>query len=738
MNDELSAGGDELPAASEQFVLDDRIVRRFIGATAIWLFVAAILGLAAIVSMLLPDRSDTRGYFQFTNFRSLHSHSAIYAAVANLLFAGILYSLQRLCLAAMRWRWLTELHFWSHQAVVGTGLFLMLAGGDRSRLWNEFSFAVEVAFVVSFLVFTVNVLATTLRRRQRYLYISAWYYLATAVIVPLVLATGLVAWPLESAAELGDVTRLAGIRDGFLQNFYVHGLLYYLVIFPCIGLLYYFVPHACGGPVRSYRLAVVQFWSLVLLGAVTAGRQTHLTAVPQWTSGLATVAGLLAFLSLWATIINLWPAAWRGAEMRRGGATMAFRGALIWWMWWTLDYSVSGVNLVAAVLDYTAWSSATRHALTAGFALTLLAGMVQYIAPRIYGSAAEEKLRGRRATLAVVVGALILIVPHYAIGATEAWMWRDLDANAQLRYTFLQTVQTVRWLWIVMAIGGGIYLVGVLWMTVDIGRLWAAGRRSRQTQKLSAGRLDPAFVEPPVALSQLDIVLDLAKKIDIWARLEWHRTWERKPLRIAAGSAGVFLFGSALLILPVMWLPNVESTAATDPGYRPLELLGRHLYQSHGCYRCHTQMVRPLVAEVKRYGTYTRANETMADTPALWGNRRIGPDLWREGGDQSNLWHFEHLIDPRGKSPGSVMPSFSHLQSTPIDFSLVPQLIEAQRAAGVQHPYADDAAAIDDARRQAMEVAAVLVQQGGPVRTQDLQITALIAYLQRLGVLNQN
>jgi cytochrome c oxidase cbb3-type subunit I/II len=98
---------------------------------------------------------------------------------------------------------------------------------------------------------------------------------------------------------------------------------------------------------------------------------------------------------------------------------------------------------------------------------------------------------------------------------------------------------------------------------------------------------------------------------------------------------------------------NIPMISTVKP-YTPLELAGRDIYLSEGCYNCHSQMIRPILAETKRYGEYSKAGEFVYDHPFQWGSRRIGPDLAREGRRQSHLWHLLHFRSPSQITPGSI------------------------------------------------------------------------------------
>ena len=132
-------------------------------------------------------------------------------------------------------------------------------------------------------------------------------------------------------------------------------------------------------------------------------------------------------------------------------------------------------------------------------------------------------------------------------------------------------------------------------------------------------------------------------------------------------------FATLVEIVPLIYdNKNPEDGGVNTPlpamePWTALEFEGRDIYIREGCHVCHTQMVRPLRAEVERYGPYSRAAESTWDHPFLWGSKRTGPDLARVGGRYSEDWQKQHLIDPRSLVPESVMPGFPWLATNEVD-----------------------------------------------------------------------
>ena len=148
-------------------------------------------------------------------------------------------------------------------------------------------------------------------------------------------------------------------------------------------------------------------------------------------------------------------------------------------------------------------------------------------------------------------------------------------------------------------------------------------------------------------------------------------------------------------IVPLCFEASVIAPAPGIKPYPPLALEGRDVYVREGCYLCHTQMVRPLEAEVERYGHYSIAGEAVYDHPFQFGSKRTGPDLARVGGKYSDQWHRIHLNNPRDVVPESNMPGFTWLAKASIDGKATVDKMRALRTIGVPYSDADIAAAVD-------------------------------------------
>jgi cytochrome c oxidase cbb3-type subunit I/II len=211
-----------------------------------------------------------------------------------------------------------------------------------------------------------------------------------------------------------------------------------------------------------------------------------------------------------------------------------------------------------------------------------------------------------------------------------------------------------------------------------------------------------------------------------------HRTLEGKSALFAVLVTVAILIGGIVEIVPMFTTTGGPETLPGVTPYTALEVAGRDIYMREGCYLCHSQMVRPMRAEVLRYGEWTRAGEYAYDHPFLLGSRRLGPDLQRQGGKYPDAWHYEHMRDPRSTSPGSVMPPYTWLHHQSYDPADIQASLRALKRVGVPYSDGEITAAPAAIAEQARGIVDRLGQAG--ITTEpDKEIVALIAYLQRLG-----
>ncbi len=722
----------------EEFSYDDGIVRLFATATIVWGIVGMLVGVIAATLLVLPKMFYFEDYDFFTSaltfgrLRPLHTNAVIFAFAGNAIFTAVYYSLPRLLKTPMYSPLLGRLHFWGWQAIIVSAAITLPLGITQGKEYAELEWPIDLAIAVVWLVFFGgNFLMTMIHRRERHLYVAIWFYIATIVTVTMLHVFNNLVLPVD---WFKSYSLYAGVQDAFMQWWYGHNAVAFFLTTPFLGIMYYFLPKAAERPVFSYKLSIVHFWSFVFIYIWAGPHHLHYTALPEWASTFAMVFSIMLWMPSWGGMINgllTLRGAWRKVTV--DPVLKFFVVAITFYGMSTFEGPLLSIKSVNVLSHYTDWTIAHVHAGALGWVGFMTFGMLYWLAPRIFQTKLWSVKLAEWHFWVGTVGILLYIVPIYVAGLTQGLMWRALTDSGQLAYPeFIETVSVLPPLYWMRVAGGLMYLGGACMLAVNYAATWASRPAHYEVPIYTAPALSPDYVEPKPAESTIEPVVDIGRKIDAWGKLNWHRRWEGLPVAFTLWVVVAVVVASLFEVIPTFLIRSNIPTIATVKPYTPLELVGRNIYIAEGCYNCHSQMIRPILSETKRYGEYSKPGEFIYDRPFQWGSRRIGPDLAREGGRQSNFWHLMHLNDPQASTQGSIMPSYAPLLYAEIDFKSVQKHINAVAALGAPYDRALTEAG-QMAREQAAEIGKSIVDQGGNTGFETKQVVALIAYLQRLG-----
>jgi cytochrome c oxidase cbb3-type subunit I/II len=468
----------------------------------------------------------------------------------------------------------------------------------------------------------------------------------------------------------------------------------------------------------------------------------HYTALPEWASTLGMLFSVMLWMPSWGGMINgllTLRGAWN--KVSTDPVLKFFVVAITFYGMSTFEGPMLSIKSINALSHYTDWTIAHVHAGALGWNGFMTFGMIYWLAPRLFQTKLWSPKLAEWHFWLGTIGILAYIMPIYVAGLTQGLMWRAInEAGALLYPDFVETTAKLIPLYWIRVGGGVLFISGAVMLFINFVMTWATRPATYQVPVYTSPRLTGTPVDAAVPESKLNVVLDSAKWIDSWSQMTWHRRWERLPLTFTIWVVLAVVAASLFEIIPTFLIrSNVPTIASVQP-YTPLELLGRDLYVAEGCYNCHSQMIRPILSETKRYGDYSLPGEFVYDRPFQWGSRRIGPDLAREGGKQSNLWHLQHLENPQSLNKASLMPEYSHLLTQKLDLKTLRDRVQA--AAYLGAPYSTELEVSEEGKSraeemaiaQAQRVAADIVTQGGPLEMEDKKVVALIAYLQRLGI----
>jgi len=714
----------------QQFHYDNKIVQKFLYATILWGVVGMVVGLLLAFMFLFPNLTDGISWLSFGRLRPLHTNAVIFAFVGNAIFAGVYYSLQRLLKARMFSDALSNINFWGWQLIIVSAALTLPLGYTTSKEYAELEWPIDIAIAIIWVVFGWNMIGTILKRRQRHLYVAIWFYLATFVTVAVLHIFNSLELPVTA---LKSYSVYAGVQDALVQWWYGHNAVAFFLTTPFLGLMYYFVPKAANRPVYSYRLSIVHFWSLIFIYIWAGPHHLLYSSLPDWAQNLGVVFSVMLIAPSWGGMINglltlrgVW-------DKVRSDATLKFMVvAITGYGMATFEGPMLSLKNVNAIAHFSDWIIAHVHVGALAWNGFLTFGMIYYLVPKMWKTTLYSKGLANFHFWIGTLGIILYALPMYVAGFTQALMWKDFNPDGTLVYgNFLETVQQIIPMYWMRAIGGSLYIIGMLILVYNV----VATIRKGST-------VEDELAEAP-ALTRVTGRRTAGETFHTWL--------ERRPVQLTILATVAILIGGIVQIIPTLLVKSNIPTITSVKPYTPLELEGRDLYIREGCVGCHSQMIRPFRSEVERYGEYAKAGEFVYDHPFLWGSKRTGPDLLRVGGKYSDNWHLNHMYDPQSTSAGSIMPAYQWLVTSEHDRSRVEAKMNAMVSLGVPYTDEDITSAQESMAEQALQIEKNLYSDPEFVKTyeadkkyaeenglefvemRDREIVSLIAYLQRLG-----
>ncbi len=717
----------------EKFYYDDKIVKLFSWATVVWGITAFTIGLMVAYLYWFPHYMDGISWLSYGRLRPLHTNAAIFAFVGNGIFAGAYYSTQRLLKTRMYSDALSRIHFWGWQLIIVLAAITLPLGFTQSKEYAELEWPIDILVALIWVVFTINLVMTVVKRRVRHIYVAIWFYLSTAVTIAMLYIFNNLSLPV-SLTSTKSYSLYSGVEDAVVQWWYGHNAVAFFLTTPILGLMYYFVPKAAKRPIYSYRLSIIHFWSLIFIYIWAGPHHLLYSAVPEWAQILGTIFSVMLIFPSWGGMIN-GLLTLRGAwdRVREDPILKMYVVAITSYGMSTFEGPMLSFKSLNAIAHFTDWIIAHVHVGTLGWNGFIIMGMLYWMVPRLYKTKLYSKKLANQHFWIGTIGILLYVIPMYIAGWTQALMWKEFNPDGTLKYgEFMDTVTEILPMHYMRAIGGTLYLTGALILVYNLVKT-VKGHTIEDTEA------EAAPLEPIPAARQKGE--------------DFHNWLERRGVLFTVLALIATAIGGAVEIIPTIFIDSNIPKLATVKPYTPLEVEGRDIYVREGCYNCHSQLIRPFRSEVERYGPYSKAGEYVYDHPFQWGSKRTGPDLLREGGKRPNLWHFNHMYEPESMMYGSIMPNYKWIVTNDLDASDIKDKLKALRILGTKlkngtEYYTDEY--IENApkllEKQAKEIAADLEANNveatesyakafgdQKVDLSKKEIVALIAYLQRLG-----
>lgn len=699
----------------QQFNYDNKIVKYFIIATLVWGAVALLVGLLIALQLAFPSFNLGLEYTTYGRTRPLHTNAVIFAFIGNAMFAGIYHSMQRVLKARLFNDTLSNVHFWGWQIIIVLAALTLLGGFTTGKEYAELEWPIDILIAMIWVVFGANMIGTILKRRVKHIYASVWWYLASFLGIAVLHIVNSIELPVSL---LKSYPIYAGAQDAVVQWWYGHNAVAFFLTTPWLGLMYYYLPKASNRPIYSYQLSIVHFWTLIFLYMWSGPHHLLYQALPDWVQALGVTFSIMLIAPSWGGMINglltlrgAWDKVRDQAELKFMVVALTAYGMA------TFEGPMMSLKSVNAISHFTDWTIAHTHIAGMGWNGGMIFGMLYWLVPKLFRTSLYSKKLANIHFWLATLGILIFAIPLYWAGITQYLMLRQYTANGLLAYpNFLETTTQIMPMYHARILGGLLFFVGFLLFFYNMVKTIQAG-----------SLVDNEPTEAPA------LVDSSARR----AGETIHRLIERKGVLFSVLIVIALVIGGAVEIIPMMKIEsNIPKIAAVTP-YSPLELAGRDIYISNGCYNCHSQQVRPLRWETDRYGEYSKIGEFVYDHPFQWGSRRTGPDLARTGWVGSStyktaIWQYNHFTKPKEINPQTIMPAYPWFIKNTVDLTEIPVKIRAMQTLGVPYAKDYDKQAVADYRNQADKIVAELKAAGVEVAP-DKEIVAMIAYLHKLG-----
>src|SRR5688572_26988387 len=456
MGEEMSA---RAATASLAGVADDSttynytVVRQFAIMTLVWGIVGMLVGVVIAAQLMFPDLTLGIPWLSYGRLRPLHTNAVIFAFGGCALFATSYYVVQRTCHARLFAGPLAAFTFWGWQAVIVSAAATLPLGITSGKEYAELEWPIDVLITLVWVAYAVVFFGTIARRKMPHIYVANWFFGAYIITVAALHLVNSAAIPVSFWKSY---SAYAGVQDAMVQWWYGHNAVGFFLTAGFLGMMYYFVPKQAERPVYSYRLSVVHFWALIFTYMWAGPHHLHYTALPDWAQSIGMLFSLILLAPSWGGMINgmmTLSGAWH--KLRTDPILKFLIVALSFYGMATFEGPMMSIKTVNALSHYTDWTVGHVHAGALGWVGLVSMGSLYFLIPRMFGRAQMHSMK--LVTLhfwVATVGIVLYISAMWIAGVMQGLMWRALNTDGTLTYSFVESVKASYPYYIVRLVGG--------------------------------------------------------------------------------------------------------------------------------------------------------------------------------------------------------------------------------------------------------------------------------------------
>ncbi|MCK8047001.1 MULTISPECIES: cytochrome-c oxidase, cbb3-type subunit I [Shewanella] len=453
------------------------VVRQFALTTVLWGIVGMAVGVLIAAQLIWPQLNFETPWLTYSRLRPLHTNAVIFAFGTSALFATSYYIVQRTCQTRLFAPKLAAFTFWGWQAIILSAAISLPLGITSGKEYAELEWPIDIAITIVWVSYAVVFFGTIVKRTTSHIYVANWFFGAFIITVAVLHIVNSMAVPLTMTKSY---SLYSGAVDAMVQWWYGHNAVGFLLTAGFLGMMYYFVPKQAGRPVYSYRLSIVHFWALIALYIWAGPHHLHYTALPDWTQSLGMVMSLILFAPSWGGMINgimTLSGAWH--KLRTDPILRFLVVSLSFYGMSTFEGPMMAIKTVNALSHYTDWTVGHVHSGALGWVAMVSIGSLYHLIPVLFGHGRmySTNLINVHFWLATI-GTVLYIVSMWISGVMQGLMWRAVNSDGTLTYSFVESLEASYPFYFVRFLGGVFFLTGMFLMAYNVIRTVKAPKDS--------------------------------------------------------------------------------------------------------------------------------------------------------------------------------------------------------------------------------------------------------------------
>jgi len=452
---------------SQSNTYNDGVIRQFSIMAVVWGVVGMLVGVIIASQLVWPELNLGLQWTSFGRLRPLHTNAVIFAFGGCTLFATSYYIVQRTCHTALFMPKLATFTFWGWQAVIVAAAISLPLGFTQGKEYAELEWPIDLLIAVVWVSYAIVFFGTIGIRRVKHIYVANWFLGAFIIAVALLHIVNSAAMP---ASFMKSYSAYAGVQDAMVQWWYGHNAVGFFLTAGFLGMMYYFVPKQADRPVYSYSLSIVHFWALIFTYMWAGPHHLHYTALPDWTQSLGMAFSLILLAPSWGGMINgmmTLSGAWH--KLRTDPILRFLIVSLSFYGMSTFEGPMMAIKTVNSLSHYTDWTVGHVHSGALGWVGLVSMGSLYYMVPRLFGQKQMHSIKAIELHFwMATVGIVLYIAALWISGVMEGLMWRAINADGTLTYTFVESVKAKQPYYIIRVLGGLLYLGGMVIMLWNV------------------------------------------------------------------------------------------------------------------------------------------------------------------------------------------------------------------------------------------------------------------------------